>query len=243
MLRAATSIIVILVVAAALVAAAKEPPKSLFGLVRSIAKDGSGFKVKAMKHGNYEIVWGKNLMITVHETKPFKELEPGTNIYALGRWQDKTPGQSGGEYPPMLLQIKAIIAAPEHGYVAPPIPPKLQKYQWRTGPLQVRDGGYFLEETSLQVGSEQLVIVSTKTPDKGVVRKGSSILMWGKVDPEAKKKKTFKVDELIVLSPNIKGKDDYKAILDLTGKRKPRPVKKEEEEKGKGKGGKGKPDF
>ena len=226
-----------------LIGADKEAPTSLFGIIRSVESDGARFHIKA-RQGKFHVAVDKDARITVHRAVPLKDVEKGTHLFVLGRFSEATPAARGGTYPPTMTGVVAIVAAPAKSFRAPPLSGKLKErpLQWKTGKLREQDRDLHIESILLSIGHAQPVIMFESGTKKDLAKK-ETLLLWGRGKVDDPKDKKFKATDIIVLSSDIKSKETYPAILDLTGKIHP-DMNARPPEKGKKKGKKSdKPDF
>lgn len=183
------------------------------------------------KKGTLKVSLSNNTVIESHEQVSLKDVEPGSTTHILAKKQAEQLGSGGARYPPMLVQIHALVT----GSLKPPaVPEKLaeQGLVWVSGTLkQVNNGrerevdGYRLG-TSL--GTEVLLIQRVKSSK---LKKRMKVFLSGYLDESDRKNKTLDAVEVISMAQRWK---KYSSSHDFSKRlpksRKKKPVDGEEDE-------------
>ena len=183
--------------------------------------DRQVIEVKSKK-GTLKVTLSNTTVIESHEQVSLKDVEPGSTIHVLAKKQAEQLGSGGARYPPMLVQIHAVVT----GSLKPSsVPAKLaeQGLVWVSGTLkQVENGrerevdGYRLG-TSL--GTEVLKIQRVKSSK---LKKRMKVFLGGYLDESDRKNKTLDAIEVISMAQRWK---KYSATHNFS-KRMPKPRKK-----------------
>ena len=82
------------------------------GSVKALASgEDAGKKFTARdKKGNIEVKLTPDTLLEVHEISSLGDLDGGSTIHVLARKQAEQLGTGGARYPPMLVQIQALVA-------------------------------------------------------------------------------------------------------------------------------------
>jgi hypothetical protein len=198
--------------AAPLVTRAADDAVRLVGKVKKLAKDASGFELRA-RGGTWEVALPPGLEVVVHVAKPMSEVAQGAQIHVLGRYQEEQEDpDTMQKLPPQIMGIVTVVV--DAGFTPPPLPPKKAEtgLAWHSGTLEVGAGGhqFKLDETNMQIGKTRKVIVSDAAPP-GAVKRGRPVLVYGAVAGEAADRK-LAPSRVAVLTARIPGKE-YAAVL------------------------------
>lgn len=186
---------------------------------------GKSFVVKDKK-GNLKVQLVKSSIIERHTITSVKELDPGTVIHVLARKQQEQFGAGGARYPPMLIQVQAIIAGP---FKPITVSAKLtgQGFTWVSGPMTSVENGREREVSdhrlTAALGTDVLVIQREKP---SALKKRQRIFLSGYLDDSDRKNRKLEAAEIIILQSKWK---KYDQTHDLKN-RKPPPKKDEDEE-------------
>ena len=190
------------------------------------ATDGKQLIEVKGKKGNLKVTLSDSTVIEWHEIISLKDVEPGSTIHVLAKKQAEQHGSGGARYPPMLVQINAIVT----GSLKPPlVPEKLmeQGLVWVSGTVREEENGRervvdgFRLGTSL--GTEVLQIQRVKSSK---LKKRMKVFISGYLDESDRKNKTLDAVELISMAQKWK---KYSATHDFA-KRLPKPRKKKPDE-------------
>lgn len=183
-------------------------------------------KVKEKK-GDVEVKITGKTVIELHEIVSIKELEPGSSIHVLGKKQGEQLGAGGARYPPMIIQIHAIVS----GSLRPPaLPEKLRGNGliWISGTLKSVNNGTEREvaehRLGTSLGTETLRIKRVKA---NTLKKRKKVFLGGYLDDSDRKNRTLEAVEILQLAPRWK---KYESTHNLA-KRLPKKRKKEGDDK------------
>ena len=186
---------------------------------------GKSFVAKDKK-GNLKVQLVKSSIIESHTITSMKKLDSGTVIHVLARKQDEQFGAGGARYPPMLIQVQAIVAGP---FKPITVPAKLtgQGFTWISGPMTFVENGREREVSdhrlTAALGIEVLLIQREKP---SALKKRQKIFLSGYLDDSDRKNRKLEAAEIIILQSKWK---KYDQTHDLKN-RKPPPKKDENEE-------------
>ena len=186
---------------------------------------GKSFVVKD-KRGNLKVELVKSSIIEIHTITSVKDLDNGTMLHVLARKQEEQFGSGGARYPPMLIQIQAIVAG---SFKPSKIPAKLmaQGFAWVHGPMILVENGRERQvadhRLSTALGTDVL-LVEQKKP--AALKKRQKLFLSGYLDASDRKNRKLEAAEIIVLQSKWK---KYDQTHDLKNRRP--PIKKEEDEK------------
>ena len=178
------------------------------------------------KKGNLKVQLVKSSIIESHTITSVKELDPGTVIHVLARKQEEQFGAGGARYPPMLIQVQAIVAG---SYKPLAVPSKLtgQGFSWVSGPMTSVENGREREvadhRLTTALGTQVLLI---KLQKPSILKKRQKIFLNGYLDDSDRKNRKMEAAEIIILQSRWK---KYDQTHDLKN-RKPPPKKDEDEE-------------
>ena len=207
---------------------AEEKPYSGLVTIQKINKAEGAQQVIEVKgkKGTLQVTLSNETVIDLHSLISLKDVEPGSTIHVLAKKQAEQHGSGGARYPPMLVQIHAVVT----GSLKPPfVPEKLQEQGliWVSGTLkQVENGrerdvdGYRLG-TSL--GTEVLKVERVKSSK---LKKRMKVFISGYLDESDRKNKTLDAVELISMAQRWK---KYPSTHDFS-KRTPKPRKKKKDD-------------
>lgn len=196
----------------------------MMGAVKSLLADkdaGKGFTMTA-RRGPYRVTWDDETTLEVHSLKALRTLPRDTIVHLLARKQAVQQTSNGGTFPPMLVQVRAIVAGSH--FKPPTLTAKLkeQRLQWVTGKLRPKSGAKEFEVEGHLIGK------SPETPVLIIARKGGNALkkkmrvfVAGHLDDSERRNKKIAATEVLILEPKFK---EYELTHDLA-KRKP-PAKK-----------------
>ncbi|MEC9475562.1 MAG: hypothetical protein VX764_00840 [Planctomycetota bacterium] len=185
---------------------------------------GKNFTVKDKK-GNLKVEVVKSSTIEIHSITALKDIDSGTSIHVLARKQEEQFGSGGARYPPMLIQVQAIVAG---SFKAPAVPSKLQAqgFAWVHGPMTSVENGREREvadhRLTTALGTEVLMIEMKKPT---ALKKRQKLFLSGYLDDSDRKNRKLEAAEIIVLQSKWK---KYDVTHDLKNRRP--PIKKEQDE-------------
>ncbi len=196
------------------------------GSVKALASgEDAGKKFTARdKKGNIEVKLTPDTLLEVHEISSLGDLDGGSTIHVLARKQAEQLGTGGARYPPMLVQIQALVA----GSFRPPAVTGSNASQglvWVSGTLKSVENGREREVDGFRVGTslgtELLKLTRVKS---SALKKRRKIFLSGYMDDSDRKNRKLEAVEVLVLAPRWK---KYETTHDLS-KRLP-PIKKKVE--------------
>jgi len=199
-------------------------PIGVTGQVQEVAEDKKSFRLKAPK-GPFTVTWAKGTRFEVHAEKTLGDIQPGTKVYVLAEPVEEQPATGGGNFPPQLIKIQAIVAG---AFTPPEVPAKLasQRIRWVTGDLERRGKELYVEGHLLGAGASREVLLVTQgtaaPPDPK-----TALFVAGYLDT-ADKSKRIAATEIIRIAADYPA---YEFTHDLRS-RKPDPAKKKKEEFG-----------
>ncbi len=202
-------------------------PFIVSGSIKSVGKDDDAGKklVARDKKGTLDVLLGADTLIESHRISSIKDLTPGSTLHVLARKQAEQLGTGGARYPPMLVQIQAIVAG---SFRPPAVPAKFsgQGLSWVSGSLKAVESGREREVADYRLGTslgtEVLLIQRQKAK---FLKKRQKIFLSGYLDDSDRKNRKLEAVEIMLLEPRWK---KYDATHDLKN-RKP-PVKKKDSE-------------
>lgn len=221
-------LLVPLALAFLLVAASQKPasnPTGIIGLVRSVAEDGNSFSLKANK-GPYAVTWTAKTAWREHQLTTIAELPLGTVLHVLGNAQPASLSSGGGDFPPQLIKIQAVVAG--EAFVEPPLTEqnRREKVEWITGKLREANGELLLGDAVIGGGRSREVLVEKQLDAKNLgahaPKSKEQFFVAGQLDDGDRKAKKIVATEVIRIAPAFKG---YDRTHDLKN-RKPAPTKK-----------------
>lgn len=198
------------------------------GSIKSVGKDEEAGKklVARDKKGTLDVQLGSDTLIESHRISSIKDVIPGSTLHILARKQAEQLGTGGARYPPMLIQIQAIVAG---SFRPPAVPAKFsgQGFSWVSGSLKSVESGREREVANYRLGTslgtEVLLIERRKA---SFLKKRQKIFLSGYLDDSDRKNRKLEAVEIMLLESRWK---KYDATHDLKN-RKPPPKKDEDEE-------------
>ena len=196
-------------------------PSGLMGAVRSVGEDKKSFSFKAKK-GPYEVTWTDKTVWRSHEVKKLDQLSSGTEIHVLGHVQPSSPGSGGGNFPPQLIKIQAIVVGAE--FVPPPVTEKQlkQNISWLKGKYQLRDREVLFDDAVIGGGKGREVLIE-KVVEGGEVKKREALFVSGHLNATDRKNKLLKATEILFVAPKFKGYDVTHDLKNRKPKKKLKP--------------------
>jgi hypothetical protein len=183
---------------------------SVFGKVKSVAKDGSSFELTT-KGGAVHVDVAKSTTFLEHKGVPIGQVDGGEPIHVLARVQ---PGgfdpSTNSRIPPAIMQIQAIVVGKDFKPGALDKDEADQRLEWMSGALQKGSNEYILNGTHMNVGPDRIVIV-VSGGDPTDVKAGALALVEGAAQGKAKSIDATRVQ---VLSPQVPAAD-YQAAFGL----------------------------
>ncbi|HIA28186.1 MAG TPA: hypothetical protein EYN79_08775 [Planctomycetes bacterium] len=200
----------------------------MMGAVKSLftgEEAGKGFVMTA-RRGPYRVSWDKKTILEVHSLKPLRTLAKETMVHLLARKQAVQPTSTGGTFPPMLIQVRAIVAGSH--FKPPRLTAKLreQRLEWVSGKLRPKSGGREFEVKGYLIGKsiEAPVLIVARKGGKAL-EKRMRVFVAGHLDSSERKNKKIAATEVLILEPKFK---EYE-LTHVLAHRKP-PVEKKPDE-------------
>ncbi len=189
-----------------------------------VPADGKSFSLKAKK-GTYSVTWDKKTRFIAHKVITLADVEVGEPVHVLGELVEKQPTDRGGNIPPQLIKIQAIVVGDE--FEPPPVPPNLgtQRIRWVSSKLRMRGKELWVDQHLLKAGSAQEVLRVWKIT-AGAPAPKTPVFVGGYLDLSDKKNPKLAATEVIRIAEKYPGYELTNSFED----RKPR--EKDEKKKG-----------
>ncbi len=192
------------------------------------AEDGRQLIEVKSKKGTLKVTLTNDTIIEVHDIISLKDVESGSTVHVLAKKQAEQLGSGGARYPPMLVQIHAIVT----GSLNPPrIPENLleQGLVWVNGSLKQVESGRNRAIQDYRLGTSLgTEILRIQRVNSSKLKKRMKIFLGGYLDESDRKNKTLDAVEVISMAQRWK---KYPATHDFS-KRLPKPRKKKPDDSG-----------
>lgn len=231
-LRPTTGLILVAFSALLLIAAAAPKgakPAGMIGKVKSAAEDGKSFSLRAKK-GPYAVTWTKKTVWREHRLTTLAELAEGTTLHVLAQRQESTLSSGGGNYPPQLMKVRAVVAG--QAFEPPTLTEKDHKQQldWHVGKLKAGNGELHLDDAVIAGGRGREVLIETQLDGKALgehaPKAKDQLFVAGHLDDSDRKNKKLVATEIIRIAPKYK---EYSTTHALAT-RKPESLSEKKEE-------------
>jgi len=198
---------------------------AITGAVQDVAEDKKSFRLKAPK-GPFTVTWAKETRFEIHERKTLGDVEAGTTVHILAEPIAEQPATGGGNFPPQLIKVQAIVVGA--AFAPGEVPAKLvsQRIRWVSAKLERREKELYVDGHLLGAGATREVLV-VKEGTAGAPEPKSPLFVAGHLSTEGKSK-NLAATEILRIAADY---PSYELTHDLRN-RKPKPAARKKEEFG-----------